>query len=1002
MSFDLLHFQQPFRKYQTLILDLVEKKQAQGERQFHLVAPPGAGKTIVGLELVRRFGQPAVVFAPTSTIQAQWQAKVDLFLADPRQRDQIVSNDPANLHSINIFTYQLLTISGGQVEGLRQKAEADWIASLVKEGKSDDEAMAHARLLRLKENNPDAYDAEIRKRYRRHKREALRDPEFDSTQVLHPNSRALIDRLVSFGIRTIVLDECHHLLDYWALVLKELLRRIPDAYIIGLTATLPDLEAEDEHDNYTSLLGEVDFEVPTPAVVKEGSLAPYRDLVMFCEPTQREADYLNDVQAAFERALKAITESDRFAQWVAATLLYQTPELWLSFVKARPAVAVAGIKYLKSRQQPIPKELPLQPEMSGPLTLDDWAALLEPYGLEVLKVSSDTEDHQRLSDLEKALAPFGLSLTERGLRQGRAPGDLVLALSEAKDATAVKILQAEHLALGSQLRAVVITDFETLSSQARRLKDVLDPDAGSAVRLFRAIVTDPELNQLDAVLVTGRTVLLDSDHGEELLTTMRKWLADRHLTATIDFTATDDDRIMALSGSGADWSSRTYVQMLTAMFEQGFTRCLVGTRGIFGEGWDALVLNTLVDLTAVTTSTGVNQLRGRTLRLDPAWPRKVAHNWDVVCLARNFERGNSDLARFERKHAQYWGVMPLIDPPVDPSSQSLVAVPVSPGQIAQGVVHVDRDLAFDLATRDFREINFDKFGRRLLTKATAAARIASYDLWAIGASYDNVTYTACQLDTSELKFVTANTTEMTLGQAARDFRPALVAGAGWLILFGIRASVSIPGLAFPLLLWAVVFGLMLIPLALLILNGRTALQRLQKLLMGLPAAPILKDFGLALIAALRESGLVSQALPDRALTVHLLGNTHYEVFLDQASPEDSDLFAQAYQQLFGALTEPRYMVTRDMALLPDNKWQLIWNLIRPFVKTAQAEMVYYPVPDCLASNKQKAEIFAEYWRRFVGGGALIYTKTEAGQGLLAQARNQPRPKVKQMAIELWR
>ncbi len=517
MTFEALHFGQPFRKYQTLILDLVQAKwQNEGEHQFHLVAPPGAGKTIVGLELIRRFNQPAVVFVPTSTIQTQWQEKVDLFLTEPSLRSQWVGNDPADLKPLNIFTYQLLSTPGGAVDALRQKAEADWLETLVHEGKAEDEANARARLLRLQENNPEAYDAEIRKRYRRQKREALRDPQFDTTQLLHPNSRALITDLVNYGVRTIVLDECHHLLDYWALVLKELIRRIPQPYIIGLTATLPDLEAEDEHDNYTSLLGEVDFEVPTPAVVKEGSLAPYRDLVLFCEPVERETDYLNNIQAAFERALAAITQSERFGHWVAATLLYQNRDLWLAFVRDHSEVAVAGIKYLKASGQPIPPDLPLLPEMTGALTLDDWAALLEPFGLEVLKVSVDSADHRLLADLEKALAPFGLSLTERGLRQGRAPGDLVLALSESKDAAAVKILQAEQRALGAQLRAVVITDYETLSAQARRLKDVLDPDAGSAVRLFRALVADPELNALDAILVTGRTVLCDAEHCQEL------------------------------------------------------------------------------------------------------------------------------------------------------------------------------------------------------------------------------------------------------------------------------------------------------------------------------------------------------------------------------------------------------------------------------------------------------------------------------------------------------
>jgi superfamily II DNA or RNA helicase len=63
-----LQFRHPFRKCQRQILDQVETSKP-AERKHHIVAPPGSGKTIVGLELIRRFGKPAVVFATTATIQ---------------------------------------------------------------------------------------------------------------------------------------------------------------------------------------------------------------------------------------------------------------------------------------------------------------------------------------------------------------------------------------------------------------------------------------------------------------------------------------------------------------------------------------------------------------------------------------------------------------------------------------------------------------------------------------------------------------------------------------------------------------------------------------------------------------------------------------------------------------------------------------------------------------------------------------------------------------------
>ena len=45
---------------------------------------------------------------------------------------------------------------------------------------------------------------------------------------------------------------------------------------------------------------------------------------------------------------------------------------------------------------------------------------------------------------------------------------------------------------------------------------------------------------------------------------------------------------------------------------------------MLGEGWNAQRANVLVDLGAATTSVSVQQVRGRTLRLDPDDPAKVA------------------------------------------------------------------------------------------------------------------------------------------------------------------------------------------------------------------------------------------------------------------------------------------------------------------------------------------------------------------------------------------
>jgi Type III restriction enzyme, res subunit len=155
-----LRFRHPFRKYQRQILERVEVSGA-AERKHHIVAPPGSGKTIVGLELIRRFGEPAVVFAPTATIQQQWCEEVGLFTGGPT--GGLVSREPGRFAPINVYTYQLISAPGESRELLRETARRMWLEELLKrEGATEGDA--NSRLETMRRNNPDAYGKELGRR----------------------------------------------------------------------------------------------------------------------------------------------------------------------------------------------------------------------------------------------------------------------------------------------------------------------------------------------------------------------------------------------------------------------------------------------------------------------------------------------------------------------------------------------------------------------------------------------------------------------------------------------------------------------------------------------------------------------------------------------------------------------------------------------------------------------------------------------------------------------
>ena len=68
MKFDNMSFKGTFREYQQRVLDNSSKFLSDGK--INIVAAPGSGKTILGLELIRRLNESCIIFSPTTTIPA--------------------------------------------------------------------------------------------------------------------------------------------------------------------------------------------------------------------------------------------------------------------------------------------------------------------------------------------------------------------------------------------------------------------------------------------------------------------------------------------------------------------------------------------------------------------------------------------------------------------------------------------------------------------------------------------------------------------------------------------------------------------------------------------------------------------------------------------------------------------------------------------------------------------------------------------------------------------
>ena len=197
-------------------------------------------------------------------------------------------------------------------------------------------------------------------------------------------------------------------------------------------------------------------------------------------------------------------------------------------------------------------------------------------------------------------------------------------------------------ARGDALRALVLCDAELAEAKPDPLLGgVLDPAAGTARHALMALGADSRTAPLRPLIVSGRGLRCLPGDAEVLLAALVEQAAE-HL-ALPEWEAAPDGVLMSLRSSGAEWVPRAWVELATRVLESGVCGALIGTRALLGEGWDCPMVNCLVDLTVASTGVSVQQMRGRSLRLDPGDPSKLASNWDVVCVAPELVRGQRRL-----------------------------------------------------------------------------------------------------------------------------------------------------------------------------------------------------------------------------------------------------------------------------------------------------------------------------------------------------------------------
>ena len=235
-----IKFKYDWRKYQQRVLEQLNEKLV--DNHLHIVAPPGSGKTVLGLEVALRINKPTLVFAPTIAIRNQWiQRFTELFLQISSPPDWI-SRDIRNPQFLTVVTYQSLhAVLANDIEKTSElDEENDLEEEIIKESKID-------------------------------------TSKFDQLIQLYKKK----------NIGTIIIDEAHHLKNSWWKSLN-LFKNEIQATIVGLTATPPYDVSYQEWQRYIELNGSIDLEITIPELIEEGDLCPHQDLIHCSQPTIAE------------------------------------------------------------------------------------------------------------------------------------------------------------------------------------------------------------------------------------------------------------------------------------------------------------------------------------------------------------------------------------------------------------------------------------------------------------------------------------------------------------------------------------------------------------------------------------------------------------------------------------------------------------------------------------------------------------------------------------------
>jgi superfamily II DNA or RNA helicase len=890
-----IQFKYPWRKYQQEALDQLQEHLSN--QHLHVIAPPGSGKTVLGLEVALRLNQPTLILAPTLAIRNQWiQRFCELFLQIDLTPDWI-SRDIRNPKFMTVVTYQ----------GLHA-------------------ACNHLKITEIEQAKEESDEVEI-----------FEEEEEKTPKNKYPNLENIIKVLKAQNIKTIVIDEAHHLKNEWwqtLIKVKEALSPV----VVGLTATPPYDVSATEWQRYLEMNGPVDTEISVPQLVIEGDLCPHQDYIYFTTPTENENQKIHEFRLNVENLFFDVKTDKTLLEAIETHPIWVNPMEYLEWIYGNLSFYSASLIFLNANEREISEshlEIIGDKDLEIPVFDYHWMEILLNFYLYKDKEHfTQFKEHQKSMEMKLKRCDT-LERKQINLEHNQSLRNSLTA-SISKLQGIQDIVNFEYAQLGNQLRLVILSDYIRKEFIVQTPQNHLEINKMGVMSIFEKLRRENRPHKKLGVL-TGSIVIIPQSAYPSF---QAKALRANIQNISHSPLAYDSNYILVHQ---TEQIKHKIVDFITQIFEEGEIEVLIGTKSLLGEGWDAPAINSLILASFVGSFVLSNQMRGRAIRVQNENLSKTGNVWHLACIDPTSSTGGDDFELLKRRFKSFVGV----------SLQEELS-------IENGIdrLNIPKELHLKSALEAKNQETFkfaadrESLKQRWVTALESGIQLVE-EIKIPYPQKEEKSYTA----TKQLYYKkTIRSLMMMLGSGLFSFTTTTLNLLAKIYHYGSETQ-------------AIYWVLPLVGLVGVVSYGVRSFRVFHLYLKYRDITKDIEYIGMALLESLKEARIIKTPLLELRIEASVDNEGAIYCHLEGGSTFEKSMFISALQEILMPIDNPRYVIKRKSTALF-------------FIKQED----YHAVPEVIGRNKNLASYFEYQWSKYVGDSELIFTRNIEGRKLLLKSR----------------